>query len=134
MSVSSVTSVKQALGTALATISGLRAYDHQPDQVNPPMGWPILDQIEYHGAMGPGLVTHEYRVMIVVGRASERAAQQKLDSYLSYDSGVRAALEADQTLGGVAQSLIVQSASKISTIDANDGTYLVVEFRVLVYT
>ena len=56
-----------------------------------------------------------------------------MDTYLSYDGGIRAAIEADQTLDGYAQTLIVEEASNISTVDANDTTYLTVDFRVVVY-
>jgi hypothetical protein len=72
---------------------------------------------------------------VVVGRASERTAQNALDGYLSYEgaTSVRAAIEGDRTLGGVVQNLIVESASNISTLDANDTTYLMVDFRVVVY-
>jgi len=127
------TELKTQLAEALKTITGLRAYAYQPDQVNPPMAWPVLDGIDYHGAMGPGLVTHRFRVSCLVGRASERVAQNRLDAYLAYDGGVRAALEADKTLGGYAQTLIVESADNITSIDAGDATYLMVSFRVVVY-
>jgi hypothetical protein len=104
--------------------------------VNPSVGglaWPTLESITYHGAMGRGLVTHVFTVSVIVGRAAERTSQNLLDTYLSYDSGIRAAIEADQTLGGYAQTLIVEEASNISTVDANDTTYLTVDFRVVVY-
>jgi len=127
-----VTQLKTGLASALATISGLRTYAYQPDQVNPPFAWPTLESIHYHDAMGAGLQTYEFKVTCVVGRSSERSAQNTLDAYLSY-TGVRAALEADRTLGGVCDSLIVESASNIGTIDANDGLYLFVDYRVIIY-
>lgn len=128
-----VSDVKAALGTALGTITGLRSYSYQPDQINAPMAWPILDEINYHDAMAGGLVTHKYRIGVVVGRASERTAQKNLDAYLSYGTGVRAAVESDPTLGGVAQASIVESATNISNLEYGDQTYLYVEFRVTVY-
>ena len=130
-----VTQIKEGLQTRLATISGLRAYAQQPDNVNAPFAWPMLESITYNGAMGGGLITHIFNVSVVVGRAAERSAQNALDGYLSYSgaSSVRAAIEADRTLGGVVQNLIVETASNISTLDANDATYLMVDFRVVVY-
>jgi hypothetical protein len=74
-----------------------------------------------------------FTVSVIVGRAAERTAQNLMDTYLSYDSGIRAAIEADTSLGGYAQTLIVEEASNISTVDANDTTYLTVDFRVIVY-
>lgn len=128
-----VSELKTQLAKALGAINGLRTYSYQPDGIATPMAWPVLEGVEYHGAMGPGLVTHRFRVTCVVGRASERSAQKTLDTYLSYDAGVRAALEADKTLNGYAQTLIVESANDITQLDAGDATYLMVSFRVIVY-
>jgi hypothetical protein len=36
-------------------------------------------------------------------------------------------------LGGVVQDLIVESANNISTLEANDATYLAIDFVVTVY-
>jgi membrane carboxypeptidase/penicillin-binding protein PbpC len=96
-----VTELKTGLQTRLATIANLRAYAQQPDQVNPSVGgiaWPTLESITYHGAMRAGLVTHVFTVSVIVGRAAERTAQNLMDTYLSYDGGIRAAIEADQHL------------------------------------
>jgi hypothetical protein len=95
----------------------------------------MLDSITYNGAMGGGLLTHIFNVSVVVGRSAERTAQIALDGFLSYrgTSSVRQALESDRTLGGVVQDLLVESASNISTLDGNDATYLMVDFRVVVY-
>ena len=134
-STTTVTQIKEGLQTRLATISGLRSYVQQPDNNNAPFAWPMLESITYNGAMGGGLIIHTFTVSVVVGRASERTAQNALDGYLSYAgaTSVRAAIEGDRTLGGVVQNLIVESASNISTLDANDTTYLMVDFRVVVY-
>lgn len=131
-----VTELKNGIKTRLETITNLRAYAQQPDQVNPSVGgiaWPTLESITYHGAMRAGLVTHVFTVSVIVGRAAERTAQALMDTYLSYDNGIRAAIEADTTLGGYAKTLIVEEASNITTVDANDTTYLTVDFRVVVY-
>ena len=131
-----VTQLKNGLKTRLDTITNLRAFAQQPDQVNPSLGgiaFPTLESITYHGAMGNGLITHVFTISVIVGRAAERTTQNLMDTYLSYDGGIRAAIEGDQTLGGYAQTLIVEEASNISTVDANDTTYLTVDFRVVVY-
>jgi hypothetical protein len=127
--------IKDALKTALQTIPGLRAYDYQPDGVNPPFAFSTLDEITYHGAMGAGNIVNRFTVTVVVQRVSERTAQDKLDGYVAYSGAqsVRAALEADRTLGGVVQDLIVTGATNITNIDANDTLYLTVDFQLLVY-
>ena len=130
-----VSQIKTGLAANLATVSGLRAYAYQPDNVNTPFAWPLLDSIQYNGAMGGGLITHKFTVSVVVGRSAERTAQTLLDGYLSYrgTTSIRQAIESDRTLGGVVQDLIVESANNISTLEANDATYLAIDFVVTVY-
>jgi hypothetical protein len=85
--------------------------------------------------MGNGLVTQNYDITVIVGRASERSAENLLDTYMAYGSGsVRYALESDRTLGGTVQTSLVESAGNIQTIDANDTTYLAVDFRFVAQT
>jgi hypothetical protein len=134
-SVTTVSQIKTGLAANLATVSGLRAYAYQPDNVNTPFAWPLLDSIQYNGAMGGGLITHRFTISVVVGRSAERTAQTLLDGYLSYAGAIsiRQAIESDRTLGGVVQDLIVESASNISTLEANDATYLAIDFVVTVY-
>jgi len=130
-----VTDVKQAIASTLGTITGLRTYARQPDNVNVPMAFPSLRSIEYHNAMGNGLVTQNYDITVIVGRAAERSAENLLDTYMAYGSGsIRYALEADRTLGGTVETSIVESAGNIQTIDANDTTYLTVDFRFVAQT
>ena len=130
-----VTDVKQAIASTLGTITGLRTYARQPDNVNVPMAFPSLRSIEYHNAMGNGLVTQNYDITVIVGRAAERSAENLLDTYMAYGSGsIRYALEADRTLGGTVETSIVESAGNIQTIDASDTTYLTVDFRFVAQT
>jgi len=134
-STTTVSQIKTGLAANLATVSGLRAYAYQPDNVNTPFAWPLLDSIQYNEAMGGGLITHKFTVSVVVGRSAERTAQSLLDGYLSYKgaTSIRQAIESDRTLGGVVQDLIVESANNISTLEANDATYLAIDFVVTVY-
>jgi len=128
--------VKDGLKVRIETIPGLRAFDYQPEQVNPPFAWPTLDEIRYHQTgMGSGGVVMDFTVTIVVFRQSERTAQEALDQYTAFSGAqsVRAAIEADRTLGGVCDDLIVGSASNFTNIDANDTLYLTMDFKVTVY-
>ena len=128
--------VKDGLKTAIQTVSGLRAYDYQPDQVNPPFAWPTLDEIRYHQTgMASGGVVMDFTVTVVVYRASERTAQDALDQYTAWSGSqsVRAAIEADRTLGGVCDDLIVTNALNFTNLDANDTSYLTMDFKVTVY-
>jgi hypothetical protein len=131
-----VSQVAVAIQTALATISGLRAYSYQPEQLNPPIGFPVLNTVTYHGAMNGGLVTMEWNIRVVVGRYVDRVAHSTLDGYLSYSgaSSIRAALEADKTLGGVVQNLILSQSANISALEQDDAEFLQISSTLTVYT
>lgn len=131
-----ISQVKDGLKARIQTISGLRAFDYQPDQVNPPFAFPTLDTITYHQTgMSSGGVVMNFTVTLIVNRAVERTAQDQLDQYMSWDGAqsLRAAIEADRTLGGVCDDLIVTNAENLTNIDANDTLYLAVDFKVTVY-
>ena len=131
-----ISQVKDGLKARIETISGLRAFDYQPDQVNPPFAFPTLDTITYHQTgMSSGGVVMNFTVTLIVNRAVERTAQDQLDQYMSWDGAqsLRAAIEADRTLGGVCDDLIVTNAENLTNIDANDTLYLAVDFKVTVY-
>lgn len=130
-----ISEVKTALATKLGTISGLRAYAYQPDNPNFPCAIPTLNSIEYHGAMGAGLVTYQFTISVIVGRVSERSSEAKLNEYGAYSgaSSVRQVLEADGTLGGVVDDTIVVSATNITSISIGDTDYLMLDFTATVY-
>lgn len=70
-------------------------------------------RIEYDRAMGRGLDKIPFTVRVLVALASEIGAQAAMDDYLEPTGArsVRAALSADRTLGGAANSLHVVSCS-----------------------
>ena len=75
---------KDGLKARLATISGLRTYDYQPDQVNPPFAFPTLEEIRYHAtAMGTGGVEMDFTINLILSRQSERIAQDEIDKYMA---------------------------------------------------
>lgn len=130
-----VSQVSTGIKNRLATISGLRCYDYQPEQLNPPIAFPILDSITYHKAFSGGNVEMNYTIVVIVGRYLDRVAHSQLDGYLSYDgaSSVRAALEGDKTLGGVVQTIILDSATEIDALPVADGDYLQVSLSLTVH-
>ena len=132
-----ITEIKTGLANNLSTITGLRTFNYQPDQLNPPLAFSNLDSINFHRTMGPSALTEmQFTVTVVVARATERPAEWALDAYTSVggSSSVKTVLESDRTLGGIVDDLIVESATGIQTITANDGDYLGIEFLVRVYS
>lgn len=130
-----VSQVATGLQTRLATISGLRTFNYQPEQENPPFAYPQINSINYHRAYQGGDVVMDWTVYVIVGRWLDRTAHAALDDYLSYSGSksVRAAIEADPTLGGVCQTLIVRSGADITSLDAGGAQFLVIQMQVEVH-
>jgi hypothetical protein len=130
-----VSEISAALKTALSDIPGLRVFDYQPDQLNPPVAIVNLNQLTFHRAFGGGDAVHQYLITVVVNRPSERSGQASLDGYMSYDSAssVRAAIEADKTLGGVVDDATVERAENVQYVLLGDTTYLTADFVVTVH-
>ena len=131
-----VSQVAEGLRVRLATISGLRTFSYQPEQLNPPVAFPVVESIEYHRAFGGGDVRMRFMIFVIVGRYLDRVAHANLDGYLSYSgaTSLRAAIEGDTTLGGTAQTLVLDSGMSIGSLSVAEAEFLQVSFSVLVHT
>lgn len=123
------------LQAALANITGLRVFDHVPDNWATPCTFVVPDTIEYWNAFSGGDAIHNWTCTVVVGRQSDRSSQRQLFEYMSYSGAksVRAAIEADRTLGGVVQTLIVNRAENVRMVTQGDQYYLAVDFTVQIH-
>lgn len=134
---SSVSDIADGLKARLATISGLRAYSYQPEQLNPPFAYPVLNGVTYHQTMGMGnaVTQYDWSVYVVVGRWVDRVAITNLDGFISPTgaTSIRAALEGDLTLGGACQDLIVASSANISALEQEDAEFMQVSYSVTIY-
>ena len=113
------TAVRQGLATALDTIAGLRCFDYVPDGLPTPAAIVEPLEITYHEAnVSTGLNYYRAYVLVIVGRMSDRSSQDRIDAYLANtgSSSIRAAIEADRTLGGACSSLIVVEALPRSVV------------------
>ena len=130
-----ITQVKQGIADRLATITGLRAYAYQPDQLNAPMAFTLLDSITYHRTFYTPTVEMVLTVTVIVCKADSRSAQAQVDPYVSPtgNQSVREAIEGDLTLGGKVDTLIVTSAGAMQIVSGDDADYLSVDFKVTVY-
>lgn len=130
-----VSQVAQGLADRLTTISGLRSYTFQPEQLNPPFAYPQINSVNYHRAFGGGDVVMDWTIHVVVGRWTDRTAHALLDDFLSYSGAksIRAAIEGDTTLGGVCQTLIVRSGADITSLDAGGAEFLQIQLQLEVH-
>lgn len=105
--------IMDGLEVRLATISGLRVSDVSPGQINPPcavIGVPAVTN--YHATFGSARMTlDDLSVTVLVSAAYDRAGQKKLAGYANPTgaTSVKAAVEADKTLGGTVDDCVVLS-------------------------
>jgi hypothetical protein len=131
----SITNLRTAIATNLASISGLRTAAEMPDNPNPPIALVRPQTIDYNQAMKKGLTRYSFVVIVIVGRAEERTAQRSLDAYCSSTgtTSIKNAIELDRTLGGNAYDCRVTEMRNYTPIQLNEGTYLAAEFAVDVF-
>lgn len=132
-----ITALRAAIQVRLDTIDGLRATAEWPDQVNAPAAFPLLPEenaIEYHQAFGGTKAAIRFEVWLLafpIDKSLKRG-QEKLDTYLNVSDSlsIKAALEADQTLGGISDYILCQRAFHYGAIEANGLYYAGVKFEV----
>jgi hypothetical protein len=131
-----VSSLRTGLATALGTIANLRVYELVPDNPQHPSAIIRIDRVEFDSTMARGSDEFAFVITVVVGRADDRAAQMKLETYVagSGSQSIKTAIESDPTLGGIAMACRVQAAQNIGSLERPDGTSLLaVDFVVSVY-
>lgn len=122
------------LAAQLETIDGLRVREEMTGSIHPPAAVLSLDEIEYDTTMARGSDDVTFHVHVFTSMASERTGQQALFSYLagSGEKSVRAAIDADPTLGGVAMYAEVQSVGEVGIAKFADVSYYAARFVVVV--
>lgn len=129
-----ISQIRTGLSNRLATITGLRSGPTIPDNVNPPYAIISPSSVDYHRAFNNALSTYNFTITLVVGRVSERTAQNNLDAYCSPSgaSSIRVAIESDKTLGGVVFDTIVTGMRNYGSVTIGENTYLAAEFDIAV--
>ena len=127
-----ISDLRAGLVANLQTIPNIRVYATLPDVVNPPSALITLDRVEYQQQNNNAMSIYTFKVTIVLGRVSERVAQENMDVLVA-PTGVKAAIESDRTLGGNAYEVNIQEMSSYGAVSINGIDYLSAEFSVLVY-
>jgi hypothetical protein len=126
--------VRDGLKTRLQTIAGLRVFDLVPDVVTPPSA--IVGQLDFTFDLNNarGLDQANCDIFVIVQRLSERAGQDKLDSYLSGSGiySIKEAIEGDRTLGGAVNTLRVISAEG-GTYESAGAQFLSYRYRLTIW-
>ena len=132
--------IAEGLKERLATIPDFehRAYAEEPDIVDPPMAFVLGPNGVEDLAFGCDAAIYDYDVVVVVKVGNGVAqAQRDLRKYLDTkgDDSIQKAIYGDPTLGGRAQTAIVQGGvSVISQANINDVPYLGASRTVRVYS
>ena len=128
---SSLSAIRDAIKTAVDTITGLHAYDTIPDTITVPcavVGGP--ERIQFDATMQRGLDRHTIILRVYASRASDRAGQDRLDALLAKtgSGSVKTAIESDPTLGGVVATCRVIEARGYGAYIVAGIDYIGVEF------
>ena len=129
-----LTEVRNALKATLESISGLRVHAFPKGEISPPAAVIMPAEgafLSYRVTMD---ASHDLELTITVFTqwSTDAGATEALDAYLA-DSGTKsiyAAVEADQTLGGVVDSCTVVSAQNHGKVTYGGPDYFAVEFAV----
>lgn len=129
----SIKALRDGIKTRLATVTGIYTHDTIPDDVYPPaaiVGFPTA--VRYDFAMRTPVSRYTFPVRVVAGRTTERESQDKIDDLCSPDGAlsIRAAIDGDPTLGGVAHSSRVVEARDFGVYEVAGVSYIGGEFEI----
>ena len=119
--VTSLRAIRLGLKAQLETVTGLRAYDVWPTTINPPVAIvrPLSGTFHesFDGVAG-GEVTYQFEITLLLQLGDQVVAQEQLDGYIATDGdmSILSAVEADPTLGGVADSTSVTGWRDVGTM------------------
>ncbi|HEY7821633.1 MAG TPA: hypothetical protein VIG24_02305 [Acidimicrobiia bacterium] len=127
---SKLADLRNGLATRMSTIQGLRTSSTVPDAPRPPIAVVMPDRVVYDLNARRGADTFLFTIILLVGRADDRAAQNNLDNYIVGDNSIKAAIEADRTLGGKANTCRVTEMNSYASMIIGETVYLAANFAV----
>ena len=140
----SLSALRAGIATRLQTISGLRVLSYVGGDIVPPAAVVIPGVrgrknsllVDYDATMGRGSDDWQFTVLLMVANKVERVSQVALDAYCdgSGSSSVKAAIEADGTLGGIASFTNVRGVRDYGIVSYGGQQYVGAEFMVEVCT
>jgi hypothetical protein len=125
-----VSGIRTGIADNLAAVNGLRVSATMVDAPRPPIAMVYPETIDFDLNGSRGADTFTFIVFVLVGRADDRTAQNRLDGFVSGENSVKAAIEADRTLGGAADTCRVTSMRNYQQVSVGETVYLGVEFEV----
>jgi hypothetical protein len=111
MAAPALADIREAMKTALSVIPNVQPAAYKPGNPTYPCVFVFgPDEVDYHQAMRSGLTGWSLVVMALAGANLDEVKFRQLDPLISEtgESSVKAALEADTTLGGLVNQLVVR--------------------------
>jgi len=135
-----IAAVRAALGMAPQNVrvgnTQLNCTRHTPNSVTVPAWYPTTVALDYasdKGTFNGEPVIEANCLVLTAPEANPEEGQALLDAYLSDGpTSIKAALEADLTLGGVCQTLHVHTIDGYQLYTVGLATYYGARFRVLI--
>jgi hypothetical protein len=117
--------MKKAIKDAVSVIATATAYAEYPFEPRPPAIVPRLVSWRHHETTD-GAHTYRFRVFAYLDPTDLNRAQTQLDDYLSDEgsNSISQVLEADSTLGGAVDDLMVLGGSDYGMVDVGGGQML----------
>lgn len=127
--------LREGLAARLATIPDLHTYPRRQGSINLPaavVGPAPGSAISYDATMADGSHTYLFTVTVAVANPAEDLGEYDLDDYLDPTGAksVRAAVETDDTLGGVAHFARVAGVQDYDDIEIGGVPYIGAVFLV----
>lgn len=122
--------IRAGLVTRLETIAGLTATPFLPKRINAPAAAVQRRQTRYDATMADGSDDWEYVITVFVAWNESEIAQTAMSNYLARTgaTSIKAAIEAEDTLGGVVDFTRVREAGEEQIRTAGEIEYLAVDF------
>ncbi len=127
--------VARELGNACTNrVTGIRkAYDHVPKKITPPCLIVALGRGEYDESFG-GALNVNWRLLLVVSQADAATAQSMIREFCAPTAAIspksiKAAIEADDTLAGTVDSVMVTGWNEPEHVTIAGTDYAAVEFE-----
>lgn len=133
MAAPALSDIREGLRVRLDTVPDVQASAYRISNYTAPVLMVMgPEDIEYHQAMQNGHDQWMLVVMAFAGLVSEEGAQRTLDKFIpaTGTSSVKAAIEADKTLGGLGLRVIVESCTGYREYQVGGQAVLGAEWRV----
>ena len=130
----SIEDVILGIENALQEIDGLRTHAHIPDTIDPPAAAVTFEECDFDSTLSRGSDDLVFLVHIFTSAADAKSGQRKLYDYIDGSGGksVKAAIDADSTLGGIAMYAVVERAEDFGKVTVADIPFYGVKFTVRV--